>query len=70
MSVNRKNFDFKHLPLHLQEVSKLFYYLVKTIDELLPETDEKEVGIRKLLEAKDCMVRAKLETIAKMKEDV
>jgi len=30
------------------------------MDELLPESAEKTTGLRKLLEAKDCFVRAKL----------
>ena len=31
------------------------------MDEALPEVPEKTMGLRKLLEAKDCFVRAKLE---------
>lgn len=55
-------FAFGHLPPHLQEVSKPCAELANTIDLMLPEGPEKTAGLRKLLEAKDCFVRAKLET--------
>ena len=55
-----KYFDYKHLPPHLQEVSKPIGELAKSMMEQLPDGEEKEVGLRKLLEAKDCFVRAKL----------
>lgn len=55
-------FAFAHLPPHLQEVSRPCAELANTIDLMLPESPEKTAGLRKLLEAKDCFVRAKLET--------
>lgn len=55
-----KYFEFAHLPPHLQEVSRPIGELAKQMDELLPDGPEKSAGLRKLLEAKDCLVRAKL----------
>lgn len=54
-------FAYKHLPASLQEVSSAFYALADELDALLPDCAEKSSGLRKLLEAKDCMVRAALE---------
>lgn len=55
-----KYFAYQHLPAHLQEVSKPIGDLAKLMDETLPDDAEKAVGLRKLLEAKDALVRAKL----------
>lgn len=55
-----KYFEYKHLPAHLQEVSKPIGELAHHIDASLPESAEKSAGMRKLLEAKDCFVRARL----------
>ena len=54
-------FSYTHLPTHLQEISKPLALLAQQMDELLPEVPEKTTGLRKLLEAKDCFVRAALE---------
>jgi len=53
-------FDYQHLPEHLQEVSKPIGDLAAQMDEILPDGPEKSAGLRKLLEAKDCLVRARL----------
>lgn len=53
-------FAYEHLPPHLQVISKPFGELAKTIAETLPENPEKTTALRKLLEAKDCAVRAQL----------
>jgi len=53
-------FAYEHLPSHLQEISKPFGELAKQITETLPANAERTAGLRKLLEAKDCIVRAKL----------
>ena len=58
-----KWFKFAHLPAHLQEVSAPCADLAAQIDKALPESAEKTAGMRKLLEAKDCFVRAKLESL-------
>ncbi|MFG1413455.1 hypothetical protein V5G24_20305 [Xanthobacter sp. VTT E-85241] len=55
-----KYFAYEHLPSLLQEVSKPIGDLARQMDEVLPDGAEKSAGLRKLLEAKDCLVRAKL----------
>lgn len=54
-------FDYEHLPAHLQAVSKPIGDLARMMDEELPNCAEKSAGLRKLLEAKDCLVRAALQ---------
>ncbi len=51
-------FSYKHLPPHLQAVSKKIHDLAHEMEETLPDGPEKSAGMRKLLEAKDCFVRA------------
>jgi len=53
-------FAFDHLPEHLRAVSRPFGELARTICETLPANPERTVALRKLLEAKDCAVRAAL----------
>jgi len=53
-------FEYAHLPPHLQVVSKPIGELAKEMDAELPDGAEKSAGLRKLLEAKDCLVRAAL----------
>lgn len=53
-------FTYAHLPPHLQSVSKPLGDLAQLMDETLPDGAEKSAGLRKLLEAKDCLVRAAL----------
>jgi hypothetical protein len=55
-----KFFAYQHLPVELQKVSKPIGELAELMDSLLPDGAEKSAGMRKLLEAKDCFVRAKL----------
>ena len=55
-----KYFAYEHLPERLQTVSKPLGDLARTMDESLPDGPEKSAGLRKLLEAKDCLVRAAL----------
>jgi hypothetical protein len=55
-----KYFAYVHLPEKLQEVSKPIGDLALAMDVKLPDGPEKSAGLRKLLEAKDCLVRAKL----------
>lgn len=55
-----KYFAYQHLPAHLQEVSKPIGDLATLMDESLSDSAEKSAGLRKLLEAKDALVRAKL----------
>lgn len=53
-------FEFAHLPEHLQTISRPIGELAAFMDSALPEGAEKSAGLRKLLEAKDCLVRANL----------
>lgn len=53
-------FAYEHLPAALQEVSAPFGKLAEAIVITLPRNPERTVALRKLLEAKDCCVRAKL----------
>jgi hypothetical protein len=52
-----KHFNYDHLPPHLQKVSKPFHELAWMSAANL-DGPELTAGLRKLLEAKDCMVRA------------
>lgn len=65
-------FEYGHLPPHLQEVSQHFHWLAWALVGAAPVHDESRhkqlelsgpeltVALRKLLEAKDCAVRAAL----------
>lgn len=53
-------FAYSHLPEYLQAISKPFGDLADFIVAALPKNPERTVALRKLLEAKDCAVRAKL----------
>jgi hypothetical protein len=53
-------FDIGHLREDLQLVSAPFAELANRIVDTLPRNPERTTAIRKLLEAKDCAVRAKL----------
>ena len=53
-------FAYEHLPEHLQAVSKPFGVLAQDIVDRLPMNPERTVALRKLLESKDCAVRALL----------
>lgn len=60
-STTAKYFSFAHLPAHLQIVSKPLGQLAELLEQLLPSGPELSAGMRKLLEAKDCFVRAALD---------
>ena len=51
-------FEYEHLPEHLQKVSKPFGELANKLVNDLPSNPERSTALRKLLEAKDCAVRA------------
>lgn len=53
-------FAYEHLPVGLQDISKPCGDLATSMADLLPSNPELSAGLRKLLEAKDCFVRAKL----------
>ncbi len=53
-----KFFTFSHLPEDLKMPSVNCANLAKFIEDMIPDGPEKTAGMRKLLEAKDCFVRA------------
>jgi len=55
-----KWFTYEHLPTYLRETSEPFCKLAETMCESLSPGPERTAMLRKLLEAKDAAVRAKL----------
>ena len=53
-------FQYAHLPEHLRLTSERFCKLAEEVVNNLPRNPERTVCLRKLLEAKDCAVRAEL----------
>jgi hypothetical protein len=53
-------FEFAHLPEQLRAISQPFGELAQRIVSTLPRNPERSAALRKLLEAKDCAVRAAL----------
>jgi hypothetical protein len=53
-------FTFDHLPEPLAMISAPFCELAQEIVKSLPSNPERTVALRKLLEAKDCAVRASI----------
>lgn len=53
-------FAFTHLPAHLMARSMRFAELALHMVKTLPRNPERSVALRKLLEAKDCAVRAEI----------
>lgn len=55
-------FDYDHLPEHLQLVSAWSADLAQQMVQHLPDGPELSAGLRRLLEAKDCFVRAAVDS--------
>lgn len=53
-------FSYEHLPEHLASVSRPFALMAHEMVNTLPRNPERTVALRKLLEAKDAAVRARL----------
>ena len=53
-------FSYEHLPTPLKECSELFAHIAARVVLNIPAGPERTVCLRKLLEAKDCFVRAAL----------
>ncbi len=53
-------FTFEHLPEHLKPFSQKCSDLADFVSDELEPSPELSAGLRKLLEAKDCFVRAAL----------
>jgi len=51
-------FHYQHLPLYLQDISREFTMIAISVVSICPRNPERTVALRKLLEAKDCAVRA------------
>lgn len=51
-------FEYAHLAGPLQKISKPICDLAEKMEKTLKDGPEKSAGMRKLLEAKDCFVRA------------
>src|SRR5208337_120648 len=56
--IPEKFFAYHHLPPHLQVVSHRFHEVARYIVNAIPDSAERTVALRKLLEAKDAAVRA------------
>lgn len=56
-----RHFEYGHLPPDLQAASKPVCELAVEMENGLPDCAEKSAGLRKLVEAKDCFVRAAIE---------
>lgn len=53
-------FKYDHLPEHLQKISMPFCLVALDMVDDLPRNPERSACLRKLLEAKDCAVRASI----------
>ncbi|MEY4428614.1 MAG: Erwinia phage vB EamM Alexandra [Pseudomonadota bacterium] len=58
-------FNCGHLPEYLQEIAEPFFMTAEFLDQELPGGAEKATALRKLLEAKDCAIRAALDATAR-----
>jgi hypothetical protein len=56
-----KFFKYEHLPEKLKAISKPYCDLAQIMFDSYPNNTESTTAMRKLLEAKDCAVRANLE---------
>ena len=58
-----KYFSYEHLPVlsRARDISRESCELAESMEAALPDGPEKSAGLRKLLEAKDCFVRAALD---------
>jgi len=60
-----RHFAYDHLPIPLKYTSQACHDLADEMIQQLPDCPELTAGLRKLLEAKDCFVRAALDSIRK-----
>ena len=58
--MNMDYFNYQHLPAHLQGVSKAFHDVAHQMLKDVPPGPQFDQGMQRLLEAKDCMVRARI----------
>lgn len=57
-STTLKYFIHSNLPMKFQPVGRQTASLAQSMESLLPDGPEKSAGMRKLLEARDCFLRA------------
>lgn len=50
-------FQFEHLPPRLQVISRPFAELARWINSSCPDNEQTRVGMQRLLEARDCIMR-------------
>ena len=55
-----RHFQYEHLPLDVYDIAKACADLAIKMADKLPSDPETTVGLRKLLEARDCFNRASL----------
>jgi len=60
-----RHFEYGHLPVHLTAISQQCARLAGEMVDRLEDGPELEAGLRKLLEAKDCFVRSRIEQARK-----
>lgn len=53
-------FEYAHLKPEMQTISRPFHDLAYELVRNLPRNPERSVALRKLIEAKDCAVRASI----------
>ena len=53
-------FEYEHLPPHLAAVSSHFHAVAHQLTGMLGDGPELTAGLRKLVEAKDCLVRQRV----------
>jgi hypothetical protein len=54
-------FEYHHLPKDLGAISRPFHDMAHAMADNLPDSPELSAGLRKLLESKDCIVRAAID---------
>ena len=57
-----------HLPDEARSINLMFFDFAHRLEDMLPDGPEKSAGMRKLLEAKDCFVRAKIDAVESQEE--
>lgn len=62
-------FTFAHLPPHLRVISASLASVAYEMVTEMPPSAELTAGLRKLLEAKDCFVRAAVTASASLKQE-
>lgn len=63
------HWSYDHLPPHLQAYSRPICELAREFERTLPQSVELNAGLRKLMEAKDCFVRAAIEVYGTKQSD-